>query len=800
MENNQLKQLALDLVHSESEDQVVDVLKKVDLWDNEDNWKNFGRIDGNYGVIGGQQGNAVPALVEKVMNSVDSILIKECRKRGIEPRSTEAPETLAEAQNLFFGIRNGSLANLSEMERRELSRNIYLIGSGSDDRPSIAIIDKGEGQNPEMFEDTFLSLIKSQKNKIPFVQGQFGMGGTGVLRYSSDKHNLQLILSKRNDELSDSTGSWGLTIVRRFRSKTSNSVYKYLAPKNKILSFKTDKLLVIPPSTAKSIEWQNLKGGSYTKLYEYNFDGCKHAGRVRSTFDLGLWERLNISLPDLALPFTIQDLRSKERRTKVLNGLNVRLMEDKNELLEIPPQSGTINMDGEVIPFSYFLFKKEGKKSKRESYTPNKEGVVYLLNGQTQSIDDASWFRTQEVRFNNIYDSLFVQVDCSKTSRAWQEDFFLTNRTHSSGEKVKVLRSMIADTLKNDPILKRINIERQQHDSQKNLGENKNLSKLFGDILNKNKTLQNILSKGKGIPNPWRIEGVKVNKENYIGKQLPTFFTLTKNYSIEKPRAAEINRKLVLKFETDVANDYFNRNDLTGTSELTIEGLDTNTHHINLSNGLATLNVKIDDNFEINKIYKFTLTVSDDSQIEPFKNEFYINIIPLVNHAKSSTERTKKNRSYDEGSDRKSNSSLATPEIISVREPHWDKHNFDKFSGITYNRTDEKTTFYVNFDNMFLQTSIKSNRQIKPELLERKFAIGMSVFGSVLVDHFEKSNESNSDSFTQVEDISKPIASVLSELINVLGSLDKGTLDSFPIEIDDDMNEEILESESITSN
>ena len=38
------------------------------------------------------------------------------------------------------------------------------------------IYDDGEGQCPQDFEDTFLSLVSGNKNEIQFVQGKYNMG------------------------------------------------------------------------------------------------------------------------------------------------------------------------------------------------------------------------------------------------------------------------------------------------------------------------------------------------------------------------------------------------------------------------------------------------------------------------------------------------------------------------------------------------------------------------------------------------------------------------------------------------
>ena len=64
--------------------------------------------------------------------------------------------------------------------------NLVLYATGSKQRPCLSFYDAGEGQLPENFPSTFCSLIYgsdegSYKGAVPFVQGRFNMGGTGVL-------------------------------------------------------------------------------------------------------------------------------------------------------------------------------------------------------------------------------------------------------------------------------------------------------------------------------------------------------------------------------------------------------------------------------------------------------------------------------------------------------------------------------------------------------------------------------------------------------------------------------------------
>jgi hypothetical protein len=68
----------------------------------QENWHPYGDNEWNLGVIGNQQENSVAALVEKVINSIDAILMRRCYEDEIDPKSPQAPQTMEEAVAKFF--------------------------------------------------------------------------------------------------------------------------------------------------------------------------------------------------------------------------------------------------------------------------------------------------------------------------------------------------------------------------------------------------------------------------------------------------------------------------------------------------------------------------------------------------------------------------------------------------------------------------------------------------------------------------------------------------------------------------
>ena len=191
------KSLCLGLLKSESEDAVVGLLKHYGYWSNGSLWRAYGDKENNFGQIGSQQGQPAGAMVEKLVNSIDAVLMRECLARGIPVEGSDAPQSIDEALERFFNIRNGNLANIGATNRTKLARNIGLVATGSKSKPNYTVFDHGEGQTPRSMPDTILSLSESNKLRIPFVQGEFNMGGSGALPFCGGEHNLQLVISRR---------------------------------------------------------------------------------------------------------------------------------------------------------------------------------------------------------------------------------------------------------------------------------------------------------------------------------------------------------------------------------------------------------------------------------------------------------------------------------------------------------------------------------------------------------------------------------------------------------------------------
>ena len=91
------------LYFATTEEEVDKVIAADDYtFGNAANWCPLGNNESNFGVIENQQSSPIAALVEKLTNSIDAILMRRCFEAGIDPQSQNAPRTMEDAIKSFF--------------------------------------------------------------------------------------------------------------------------------------------------------------------------------------------------------------------------------------------------------------------------------------------------------------------------------------------------------------------------------------------------------------------------------------------------------------------------------------------------------------------------------------------------------------------------------------------------------------------------------------------------------------------------------------------------------------------------
>ena len=83
MTNDEIKNLGLSLFQADTENRVIEILKSIGFWDDPKAWRYYGDREDNFSIIGNQQSRPEAALVEKIVNSVDAVLMNGCWLSGL---------------------------------------------------------------------------------------------------------------------------------------------------------------------------------------------------------------------------------------------------------------------------------------------------------------------------------------------------------------------------------------------------------------------------------------------------------------------------------------------------------------------------------------------------------------------------------------------------------------------------------------------------------------------------------------------------------------------------------------------
>lgn len=573
LRGKEMEKLFWSIFNANDEDELREIVQNDPLLSDENNWYPYGGSDpedtGNFSTFENQQPEAVPALVEKITNSIDAMLIKECLKKNIDPTSDKAPNTMIEAVERFFNIKNGDISELLASKRRELAENIQLISTGDKNNPSILLYDDGEGQYPDNFPNTFLSLHRRNKVNIKFVHGTYNMGGTGAVMFCGEER-YQLIASKRTLELNEGD-EVGFTLVRRNpligvkANEVRHSWYEY---------FRIDKKK-IPRFKSKSLDvglWKrDFKSGSIVKLYSYQLP----AG-TRSDIERDLWRDLNQFLYSPALPVLIWDKRKTDNKTPTTPMLGNRtriLLDDRGHKEQTITISffeegmGSVNM--EITVFKHDVKQTEFIKDK---------AVVFSLNGQVQG-SLPRYFISKDLGLGMLKDSLLINVDCTNLIPRFRQDLFMANRSIlKKGNKLERLLEIIKSSIKECDILRELN----QNRKEQIIHEKATDDELLKDVINSmplDDDFLNILNRYGELNffqktiKPIKKRDHERNKiKKYESKRFPSIFKLEVKPNSEGKRIKTIplNGKGVIKFETDVEDEYFLRPYDRGTLKLEI--------------------------------------------------------------------------------------------------------------------------------------------------------------------------------------------------------------------------------------
>jgi hypothetical protein len=544
MEEKLSQSTAQRLLNAGSSEDVANILHDEELryyFDQPENWKSYGGRDKNWDTVGNQQSSPVGALTELITNGIDAILLRKAKEHGITDfRSPEAPQSMFEAVKRFFPqVVEGKISNLSPKQRTDLAEQCLLVGVKRATRansiyPTYTLVDFGEGQKPEDFPKTFLSLSEKNKEGIPFVQGKFNMGSTGSLRFCTRSDirlgHYKLILSKQPDNV-----YWGWTLIRVRGAKAGEQlpVAEYFCDAG-IPRFRGGVLSAFSHDTVGQVE-----SGTIIKLYEFDI------GKGASTVDFGLRDALDVNLIDCALPIRAYDFDAKPQESKgplrsqgiaasTFSGLSVtigasELPEDSEKNVDEGDNQQanegswthhvtTINDPdlGRIKVLAIGI-----KKMKESLATRQTARVFYTVNGQTHACERAS-FLNGRANFGDLRNHLLVNVVCDDMDKTAMATVFMPDRERKANTKMaRTLEEMVVDALKHDEKIRSFANDIRLSRAKEYTAEKEESADLLKDLAKADPAIKELFGLGVLMPEITKTPGgVKIWD---LGKKFPTF-------------------------------------------------------------------------------------------------------------------------------------------------------------------------------------------------------------------------------------------------------------------------------------
>ena len=575
------EQLFKELYFAKTEDEIDRVIKARPEIFRQENWFPLGENENNFGIIENQQSNPIAALIEKITNSIDAVLMRKCLETGIDPKSEEAPKSMEEAKAKFF--ENHTTWDLPGF-RKEQSESIQIIADGPRRDTSLVIYDDGEGQHPENLENTFLSLLRGNKNEIHFVQGKYNMGGSGAIVFCGKKR-YQLIGSKKYD----GTGEFGFTLIREHplgiqeEKIKKNTWYEYLKVDGEIPAFHVKQ---------QDLGLYNRKftTGTIIKLYSYDLP----AGS-RSVISRDLNQSINEYLFEPILPVITVDKKERypddRNLERDLYGLKRRLERENNRYVqEYFSENFKDSLFGKMKATCYVFKAKlddrsaaESRESIQREFFKNNMSVLFSINGQVHG-HYTSEFITRSLKMSLLKNYLLIHVDCTDMDLSFRKELFMASRDRlKDGEETRALREFLRDKLgSKQGRLAEIEKQRKNAISVES-GDTTELLKSLANNLPMNPELMQLLSQtfklnqGNGKQKKQTKQNKKPDKEPFNSKRFPSYLRLkTKNDGLKPIAQIPLGGDKAIYFETDAEDHYFDRVEEPGSMRIALLGFRSN--------------------------------------------------------------------------------------------------------------------------------------------------------------------------------------------------------------------------------
>lgn len=520
---------------------------------------------------------ASKALTELITNASDAVIMKAANLEGINPSSPDCPQSPQEAVRLLFrnqlpgSERAGRLNDIdSDADLREFARNNLVVGiTGERDfgETCFTFVDNGEGQKPEDFNRTFLSFSHNNKASIPYTQGKYNMGSSGVLNYCGQKR-YKLIVSRHHSE----TTPWGWTLVREKPGNSGQPVYEYFAP-SKVIQTLDCQNPIFPLRTKEgNVETEVSRNtGTIVKIFDYKIDGRNDFIGVRHGIDQNMISTtLPVRLMDYRYPRKNRTGRSKFVDERTALGLEAELTRKKTPGSQDndgfnPSEKITIHTEyhptiGTVVVEAVLLDSLPDCLKQRCN-----DRVFHHVNGQVQYKQKRGYL-SQTIGLPGLMDHVTVIVDASNLHENAQYKIWSPNRENIiNTTEADIYNGIVESALRNSADLREW--EQLKAVEKINRAASKAQNNTFQNLLNRVPEVKSLLGIGEVLTLPRVPSGNP--KEPYQGVFTPTYLTLNPSSKKNQPIQLEIGERREISFKTDANNDYLIRAQSPGKAFVT---------------------------------------------------------------------------------------------------------------------------------------------------------------------------------------------------------------------------------------
>ena len=757
------REVCFRLLDCESEGAVDQVIAAVPELSDPANWHPIDGRETNFNVVTNQASTGGKALTELCTNMVDAVLMKHAHLKGINPTGPDAPSSVITGVRDLVELRGARSGILAEVDNRrylrEFAEENLVIGVTGGTRQGTAMcftfVDNGEGQDASDFEDTFLSLSKGNKTDIPFVQGKYNMGSSGVLTYCGRRW-YKLIVSRRYD----GKGPWGWTLVRR-RPGSGMPVAEYVKPAGEIPQFPADEVLrPMKLQSGQRDDKVSRNTGTIVKLYSYQMGAAVSFRNIR--------ESLNENLVSTVLPFRLMDYRVRPQRTgRRAQGVDERQVEGMEFLLlrrDVEEESadgddeqvyepGREQHIGDIdhpelgrITLRCIVLGKELPGWLRSPR--NSSRVFHAVNGQVQYKQNRAYLSTG-CKLPGLKDRIVVVVDASDLSEAAHNDVWKGDRENIRETEIgQLYKSEVTALLQRSDYLKDLQqwIAREETE---NLVEESQVS-LFQGLVDADPSIAQLLPGGSQVTLPGHIGRGAAEPPEYEGRYSPSFLDLVSRSNREKGIEVVVGVRRAVAFETDAANDYLTRPDNKGRI-ITIGGLREKfsytsfLHNGRLTITFTTLPGKANPGEEL----AFTIGLLDEAMPEPVTEDVKFLVVESRQTGGGGGGRRVREREDPDGEEMETQEGHALPpykwltrdgRLIGDKETErWPEDFTDQDGGKVDDLGEGQRVFLINYDNAHFRRVLDRERnEVDKKVVAEQYRIGMLVLMMGLEDAFSR--------------------------------------------------------------